>query len=440
MSIRRILDFRILAVVALTLSFATSSAAAPTVGAPTGYTRFSLGGAEFEFADVVASPTGWILVGTSMEQDVIAPQVTSIDLDGKTLWQKRLASGNALATAVTPTGSIWIATIDRSLPTSEPTPIPTSSPTSTPTSTESSSIPNVLDPDGVGAVDALPEGRFTTDVVLQLLDPSGQELASVVAPLTDGWVGQPTALIPWKDGVLVVGTAVHRERGVRTGYVQPVVAGSASLPLYLGSTTTTFTAAVQSGNVVLVAGSSSETLLGKASIGAQDAIVATYNGSRFTRVIRSSGGQRMWSSIATSGTSGYTTAGWSVAAGKSEAVVSSYTATGAVRWTKRYPGSIPAQEQRLIRIASSLRLALAASSANAILYPGWAPKGSADLLLLSLDESKGTTIKVTTVASTGREELVDAVGSPLGGLLLLRSDGSLPGGSGSVIAARLSPR
>jgi hypothetical protein len=431
----------LIALAILVTGLATSSVAAPSVGAPAGFVRFSLGGAEYEYADALATGSGWVLVGTSVLEGETTPTpiVTSLDASGKTLWQTRLGAETGLAAAglvgtVTQAGSIWVAGVALPPPV-EPTSTPTASPTGEPV------LDPALDPDGVGLLDPLPEGRVASELVVHRLDSNGQPEARISGVLPGGWVGQPTALLPWKDGVLIVGTAIRTDLGGRAGFVMSVSGDAAEPALLLGGTSTVFTSAVAAANgTVLIAGSSSETLLGKVPLGAQDALVATFNGSKFSRILRSGGGTRIWNSISTGASGTFSTAGSATASGRTDAVLSNYTASGSARWSKRYPGSIPGQEQRLARVGSSLRLIVAATGASATLYPGWVPKGSADLLVLTIDEAKGNTTKVTPIASAGREELVDAIGSPAGGVVLLRSDGVLPGGTGPVILARLTTR
>jgi hypothetical protein len=426
----------LIALTILVTGLATSSVAAPSIGAPAGFVRFSLGGAEYEYADAVATSTGWLLVGTALQdgQTTPTPLITSLDATGKTLWQTRLEAGAGLVGTATPTGAIWVAGV------TQPTPVdaastPTTSPTQEPV------VDPALDPDGVGLIDPLPEGRVTNQLLLHRLDANGQLEMQITAALPEGWVGQPTALLPWKEGVLVVGTAIRTDVGGRAGFVISANSDGAAPAQLLGGTSTLFTSAVVAANgTVLIAGSSSETLLGKVPLGAQDALVATFNGTKFSRILRSGGGVRVWNSIITGASGTFSTAGSATASGRTDAVLSNYSLSGGARWSKRYPGSIPGEEQRLARVGTSLRLTLAATSPNSTLYPGWVSKGSADLLVLTIDEAKGSTTKVTPIASAGREELVDAVGSPAGGVVLLRSEGVLPGGTGPVILARLTTR
>lgn len=443
--------FRIVLALALVLGLASTSTAAPTAGGPVGYTRFALGGPEHEFVDIQTSASGWLMTGTTQAEAGDQALVTSVDLSGKTLWQRTLGPGVGMALTTNTAGAVWVARIHPPVQASpEPTPSPTPTNTSpSPSPTPTTPVPTTpaptpsapIDPDGVGRLDELNPGRSASAITVHLLDASGNEQIALPLALDAGWVMQPAALVPWKDGVLVVGTAVSPS-GALAGVAVPVTGAGVAAPVFLGSTSTQFTsAAVSSTGVVLIGGSSSETLLGKARLGTQDAIVTTFN-SRFTKVIRSGGGQRIWTTLSANPAGGYSAAGWALASGRREAVLSTFSPTGVARWSKRYAGSVPAQEQRLTRIANTLRLAFSASTASATAYPGWTPKGASDLLVLTLDPNTGATLKVTVLGGSGREELVDAAGAAAGGAVLFRTDGQLAAasGTGAVILARLGTR
>lgn len=431
------------ALIAITIAVvgvATSSSAAPTVATPQGYTRFTLGGPEHEFTDLQPLGTGWLLVGDLAGPSGAQPVIVATDANGATLWQTPLERGHALAATVAANGTIWVATVAAASPSAPAT--PTVAPT-TPTtpSTEPTPVPSApLDPDGIGTVAELDPGRVGSVITMHRLAADGRLLSSIDAPLT-GYVGQPTAVQAWKDGVAVVGTAISPTGGV-VGFVLPITEAAPGAPVFLGESATLFTSAAVAGSgALLIAGASADTLLGKARLGTQDAIVATFTGTKFTKVIRSGGGSRVWASISANPAGGYSAAGAALVSGRREAVISTFRSTGGAIWSKRYPGTIAATEQRVARFGGSLRLVLTASIASSTLYPGWTAKGASDVLVLTLDPNTGTTRKVTALAGPGREEMVDAAGAAAGAVLL-RSDGSLPNasGSGPVVLARLSAR
>jgi hypothetical protein len=406
-------------------------------------------GLDGEAAALAPTATGWVLVGSAEDLagstwPISSPiggrdgVLAALDRTGKALWLTRFGSpgeDHGFHVAVDGAGVIWVAGVTTDTASLTPSPSGETAPAI------GTQVP--LDPDGVAAEELESDSPDVQALLLVSFEPSGVRRSQALLTIEADSIAVPSAVLPHpQGGVDLIGTLVQSETGATRGFISRVSAlGVVESTSVLGTSQTHLSgAARQSDGSLLVIGGSADRLLNKGVVGLQDGISLLFRDGQWSRLVRSgnAGSERSWSSLATSST-GFTVAGWSRGA-RSEAVVSSFTSAAKVRWSIRYPGEIPAQDQALIALGGTLRLAIAASSASSSLYPAWRPKGR-DLLVLTLSPTTGKTTALTAIASPGSEALISAAATRAGeALILLRSDGFSPGAGlpGGVLTARIS--
>jgi len=319
-----------------------------------------------EVSGAVVSGKSIIVFGTKSAK----AYARAIDVTGKELWNLSLDQSPAsIATtaAVDSAGDIWLAGA---------TPLATGLVAPTPT-------PTPLNPDSA----AIPPSVFVGNlqaITIWKVSPVGALISTTSMPTSS--VLFPTAISVDKNGVSVVGI-IAKEKGNAGFLVNVDSAGLFTKLLQFGSVSTTADAVVRHPDgTITVAGSSSETLVGKKVAGITDGILVKVSKAlKITSVVRSSvsKGKRIWGSASSS----LLLAGEVVAAGKTESAVTKFSLAFAPTWTYRFASTGPTLS------ASSTHAFFI--STGAITQLNWSPK-SPTPLLLSFD-SKG----VITAADSG---------------------------------------
>jgi len=340
-----------------------------------------------EVSGAVVSGKSIIVFGTKASK----AYARAIDVTGKELWNLSLdqsAASIATAAAVDSAGDIWIAGA---------TPLAlglvTPTPTATPINPDSAVIPPSTN---VGNLQA---------VTIWKVSSTGTVLFTNTLPTS--FVLFPTAISVDKNGASVVGIVANGKGNA--GFLANLdSAGVFSKLLQIGASSTTADAVVRHPDgTITVAGSSSETLVGKKVAGVTDGILVKVSKTlKITSVVRSSvaKGKRIWNSASTS----LLLAGEVVAAGKTESAITKFSSSYVPSWTYRFASTGPTLS------ASSTQAFF--MSTGAITQLNWNPKTPTPLLLTF--DSKGI-ITAADSGPVGQKEVLGLIISKEIGILAL---------------------
>jgi hypothetical protein len=342
-----------------------------------------------EVSGAVVSGKAIIIFGTKS----LKAYARAIDVTGKELWNLSLdqsAASIATAAAVDSVGDIWIAGA---------TPLATGPITPTPT-------PSPLNPDSA----AIPQSVFIGDlqaITIWKVSPTGTLIFASTLPTSS--VLFPTAITVDKNGASTVG--IMATKNGNAGFlVNTDSAGSFSKLLQIGISSTTADAVVRhTDGTITIAGSSSETLVGKKVVGTSDGILVKVSKIlKITSVVRSSiaKGARKWNSASPS----LLLAGEVTAAGKTESAITKFSLTFVPAWTYRFNSTGPT-------LSASSNQALFIST-GAITQLNWNPKMPTPLLLTF--DSKGV-ITAADSGPIGQNEVLGLLISKELGVLALTS-------------------
>jgi hypothetical protein len=317
----------------------------------------------------------------------------AIDRTGKELWNLSLdqsAASIATAAAVDSAGDIWITgATPLALGVIPP------SPTATPLNPDSAVIPPSV---FIGDLQA---------VTIWKVSAAGILVFTNTLPASS--VLFPTAIAVDKNGASVVGI-IASDKGNAGFLANADDTGAFSKLLQIGVASTTADAVVRHGDgSFTIAGSSSETLVGKKVAGITDGILVKVSKAlKITSVVRSSvaKGKRIWNSASNS----LLLAGEVVAAGKTESAITKFSLAYAPSWTYRFASTGPT-------FSASATQAIFIST-GAVAQLNWNPKTPTPLLLTF--DSKGI-ITAADSGPIGQKELLGLLISKEFGVLALTS-------------------
>ena len=317
----------------------------------------------------------------------------AIDRAGKELWNLSLdqsAASIATAAAVDSAGDIWIAgATPLALGVNPP------APTATPLNPDSAVIPPSV---FIGDLQA---------VTIWKVSAAGVLVFTNTLPVSS--VLFPTAIAVDKNGASVVGI-IANDKGNAGFLANADATGAFSKLLQIGVASTTAEAVVRHGDgSFTIAGSSSETLVGKKVAGITDGILVKVSKAlKITSVVRSSvaKGKRIWNSASNS----LLLAGEVVAAGKTESAITKFSLAYAPSWTYRFASTGPT-------FSASATQAIFIST-GAVAQLNWNPKTPTPLLLTF--DSKGL-ITAADSGPIGQKEVLGLLISKEFGVLALTS-------------------
>jgi hypothetical protein len=340
-----------------------------------------------EVSGVVASGKSLIVYGSKAAK----AYARAVDTTGKELWNLSLDQSPAsIATAavVDSVGDIWIAGA---------TPLALGlippSPAATP-----------VNPDNAAALPTTNIGNLQA-ITLWRLTAAGVLTGTNTLPTSS--VVFPTAISVDRNGASIVGI-IGTEKGSAGFLVNTDKAGLFGKLLQIGSVSTTTDAVIRhTDGSFTVAGSSSETLVGKKVAGVTDGVLIKISkASKITSVVRSSAvkGKRIWNSA----TSTLLLGGEVVAGGKTETAITKFTTSFAPTWTYRFPSTGPA-----ITVGSTYAAFISTGPTPQL---NWNPKVATPLLLTF--NAKGTVVAADS-GPIGQKELLGAILSKELGLLVV---------------------
>ena len=340
-----------------------------------------------EVSGVVASGKSLIVYGSKAAK----AYARAVDTTGKELWNLSLdqsLASIATAAVVDSVGDIWIAgATPLALGLTPP------SPAATP-----------INPDNAAAVPTTSVGNLQA-VTLWRVTAAGVLAGTNTLPTSS--VVFPTAISVDRNGSSIVGI-IGTEKGSAGFLVNTDKAGLFGKLLQIGSVSTTTDAVVRhTDGSFTVAGSSSETLVGKKVAGVTDGVLIKISKAlKITSVVRSSAvkGKRIWNSA----TSTLLLGGEVVAGGKTETAITKFTTSFAPTWTYRFASTGPA-----ITVGSTYAAFISTAPTPQL---NWNPKVATPLLLTF--NAKGTVVAADS-GPIGQKELLGAILSKELGLLVV---------------------
>ncbi|MCX6425520.1 MAG: hypothetical protein NTV47_02005 [Actinobacteria bacterium] len=325
-----------------------------------------------EIIGITSTKKNWVVAGNvvgdflgSTSLGGIDSWVSAFDSAGGNVWSLRVGTSEddvATAIAADSKEQIWIAGLAQNAinPTALLSP-DSSSPTSEPQPIQSSQTPTVqtLNPDTVTAQIVKPIRKDLKFVTVTQVDKNGVLLNRFAIALNN--FGYVTAIIPGTTVVYLIGIEITKTGGERSFMQSLTSAGEFGTKFYFGKSATTLTSGVLNKDKTLtLVGNSSDLLANKPVVGKVDGIILTVSplDGKILKVVRSNGvgATRSWESAA----GNLTVGGTSSTKNLTEAVISQFSSTGSVLWSKRYAGATAA-------VNNSSVVAVLTTQANALL-------------------------------------------------------------------------
>ena len=273
--------------------------------------------------------------------------VSAFDSSGANVWALRVGTSEddlTTAIAVDSKEQIWIAGLaqsernptalvepESSSPSTEPQPTQPTPPTETPTV-------QTLNPDTITAQIVKPIRKDLKFVTVTQVNKSGVLINRFAATLNN--FGYVTAIIPGSAGVFLIGIEITKSGGERSFLQSLSSAGEFGKKYYFGKAATTLNSGVLNKDKTLtLVGNSAEVISKKPVVGKVDGIILNVSPAdgKILKVVRSNGvgATRTWTSAA----GNLTVGGTSKTKTLNEGVISQFSSTGSVAWSKRYTGT-----------------------------------------------------------------------------------------------------
>ena len=366
-----------------------------------------------DITQIIGSGNSWLVVGnvekSTIPTSALFPNEVSLgDTDGyiamldpalHLVWSHRFGTSHAdVATAIALGGDGLIWTVG--VTTKEVPAVPSSPPIATiapsppsPPFTPTTPIATV-NPDGVVPVATLMPPAVADQLLISSWSNTGQLLSQSLNVIADGISINPTAVVPDKSGIYVVGTGVDASAGTSRGFYVHITKDGMFGPIrWIGTKAVVLrTAALLSNGSLAVAGSISETLKGKPSIGSVDALVVVVNpiSGAVLRTLRSGfpSASRSWESLSVDRFGNLTAIGPSRLGVKNEVVATSFSSSNAVKFSLHFANPVGTQASLLPPTGNFAFLALSSSR------PG---RGGREAFLAPLD-GRGRLLSPTYLA------------------------------------------
>ncbi len=385
-----------------------------------------------EIIGITSTKKNWIVAGnvvgdflgtTPLNQpDPLTPSggldswVGAFDSSGANVWSLRIGTTEddvATAIAVDSKKQIWIAglaqsdknstviaTTESSSTTVEAPPIQT--PIQTPTV-------QTFNPDSVTAQTVKPIRKDLKFLTVAQIDKNGTLNNRFVAALKN--YGYVTAIIPDSSGVFLIGIEITKSGGERSFMQSLSSTGEFGQKYYFGKSATTLNSGVLNKDKTLtLVGNSAEVLAKKSVVGKVDGVILNVSPSdgKILKILRSSGkgATRSWKSSA----GNLTVGGTSKTKRLNEGVISQFSSTGSVLWSKRYAGASAAiNNLAVVAVLTTQSNSLLKSKAGDVVVYKFDKKGEPTLggriplsaEIIGLRSQSGLGSCVATLASDG---------------------------------------
>lgn len=313
-----------------------------------------------EIIGITSTKKNWIVAGNAVGDFLgttplgplsslggIDSWVSAFDSAGGNVWSLRVGTSEddvATAIAVDSKEQIWIAGLAQSAENPTTLLAPDSSSASVePQPIQSNQTPTVqtLNPDTVTAQRVEPIRKDLKFITITQVDKSGVLLNRFAIALSN--FGYITAIIPGSTVVYLIGIEITKTGGERSFMQSLTSAGEFGRKFYFGKSATTLVSGVLNKDKTLtLVGHSAEVLAKKPVIGKVDGIILNVSPAdgKILKSVRSNGvgATRAWKSAA----GNLTVGGTSITKNLTEAVISQFSSTGSVLWSKRYVGATAA--------------------------------------------------------------------------------------------------
>ena len=307
-----------------------------------------------EIIGITSTKKNWIvagnLVGDFLGTTPLNPLggvdswVSAFDSSGVNVWSLRVGTTEddvATAIAADSKEQIWVAGLAQS--DKDSTVIATTESSSNNVEAPPIQTPTVqtLNPDTVTSENLNPLRKDLKFLTVVQIDKNGLLINRFATALKN--FGYVTAVIPGSSGIYLIGVEIAKTGGERSFLQSLSSTGEFGPKFYFGKSATTLTSGVLNKDKTLtLVGNSAEVIAKKSVIGKVDGIILNVSPSdgKILKIVRSNGvgATRSWKSAAGNLTVGGTSKTKTV----NEGVISQFSSTGSVLWSKRYVGATAA--------------------------------------------------------------------------------------------------
>jgi putative transposon-encoded protein len=307
-----------------------------------------------EIIGITSTKKNWIvagnLVGDFLGTTPLNPLggvdswVSAFDSSGVNVWSLRVGTTEddvATAIAADSKEQIWVAGLAQS--DKDSTVIATTESSSNTVEAPPIQTPTVqtLNPDTVTSENLNPLRKDLKFLTVVQIDKNGLLINRFATALKN--FGYVTAVIPGSSGIYLIGVEIAKTGGERSFLQSLSSTGEFGPKFYFGKSATTLTSGVLNKDKTLtLVGNSAEVIAKKSVIGKVDGIILNVSPSdgKILKIVRSNGvgATRSWKSAAGNLTVGGTSKTKTV----NEGVISQFSSTGSVLWSKRYVGATAA--------------------------------------------------------------------------------------------------
>ena len=375
-----------------------------------------------EIIGITSTKKNWIvagnLVGDFLGTTPLNPLggvdswVSAFDSSGVNVWSLRVGTTEddvATAVAADSKEQIWVAGLAQS--DKDLTVITTTESSSNTVEAPPIQTPTVqtLNPDTVTSENLNPLRKDLKFLTVVQIDKNGLLINRFATALKN--FGYVTAVIPGSSGIYLIGVEIAKTGGERSFLQSLSSTGEFGPKFYFGKSATTLTSGVLNKDKTLtLVGNSAEVIAKKSVVGKVDGIILNVSPSdgKILKIVRSNGvgATRSWKSAAGNLTVGGTSKTKTV----NEGVISQFSSTGSVLWSKRYVGATAAvNNSAVVAVLSAQSNPLLKSKAGDVVVYQFDKKGdptlggriplSAEIIGLRSQAGLGTC--VATLAADG---------------------------------------
>ena len=376
-----------------------------------------------EIIGITSTKKNWIvagnLVGDFLGTTPLNPLggvdswVSAFDSSGVNVWSLRVGTTEddvATAIAADSKEQIWVAGLAQS--DKDSTVIATTESSSNTVEAPPIQTPTVqtLNPDTVTSENLNPLRKDLKFLTVVQIDKNGLLINRFATALKN--FGYVTAVIPGSSGIYLIGVEIAKTGGERSFLQSLSSTGEFGPKFYFGKSATTLTSGVLNKDKTLtLVGNSAEVIAKKSVIGKVDGIILNVSPSdgKILKIVRSNGvgATRSWKSAAGNLTVGGTSKTKTV----NEGVISQFSSTGSVLWSKRYVGATAAlNNSAVVAVLSAQSNPLLKSKAGDVVVYQFDKKGdptlggriplSAEIIGLRSQAGLGTCVATLAVDGT----------------------------------------
>ena len=376
-----------------------------------------------EIIGITSTKKNWIvagnLVGDFLGTTPLNPLggvdswVSAFDSSGVNVWSLRVGTTEddvATAIAADSKEQIWVAGLAQS--DKDSTVIANTESSSSTVEAPPIQTPTVqtLNPDTVTSENLNPLRKDLKFLTVVQIDKNGLLINRYTTALKN--FGYVTAVIPGSSGIYLIGVEIAKTGGERSFLQSLSSTGEFGPKFYFGKSATTLTSGVLNKDKTLtLVGNSAEVSAKKSVVGKVDGIILNVSPSdgKILKIVRSNGvgATRSWKSAAGNLTVGGTSKTKTV----NEGVISQFSSTGSVLWSKRYVGATAAlNNSAVVAVLSAQSNPLLKSKAGDVVVYQFDKKGdptlggriplSAEIIGLRSQAGLGTCVATLAVDGT----------------------------------------